>query len=437
MAGAAAGAVLVAVATAWPALSGTDVHIGISGWPRFPPLHANWRPGVTATSILPVLVGIAVIVLWPRIARLRWPAFLGALFAATWAWVMSLALVDGLDGLGEVFTRKGEYLYDAGRVTSIPAMLPEFVDRIPLSAPDHWWIHVAGHPPGALISFVGLDRIGISDPVAVGFVVATIGCTAVVAAAITLRLLAGEHWARRAGPWWVLAPAAVWIGVTADAAFAAVAAWGLAALAYAGVTRSRLRTAVAGLGAGLLLGFCVYLSYGLVLLGIPAVAILLLTRRLAPLAWALLGALAIAAAFTLAGFAWWEAYGVLHDRYYAGIASDRPYGYWVWANVAAWTFTVGLATWAGLPAAASALLRRPVVRDGRFALSAMVAAGLTCIVAATLSGMSKAEVERIWLPFTLWVLPAAALLPERLRRPFLVVQVVTALLIQHLLMTRW
>ena len=47
--------------------------------------------------------------------------------------------------------------------------------------------------------------------------------------------------------------------------------------------------------------------------------------------------------------------------------------------------------------------------------------------------MSKAEVERIWLPFVPWLLLSTALLPERWRRPVLGVQVVVALLVQHLL----
>ena len=35
-------------------------------------------------------------------------------------------------------------------------MLRGFVDRIPVDAPGNWPTHVAGHPPGALLFFVGL-----------------------------------------------------------------------------------------------------------------------------------------------------------------------------------------------------------------------------------------------------------------------------------------
>ena len=56
---------------------------------------------------------------------------------------------------------------------------------------------------------------------------------------------------------------------------------------------------------------------------------------------------------------------------------------------------------------------------------------------ADLSRMSKAEVERIWLPFVPWLLVSTALLPERWRRWGVAVQVVSALLVQQLLYTSW
>jgi hypothetical protein len=51
--------------------------------------------------------------------------------------------------------------------------------------------------------------------------------------------------------------------------------------------------------------------------------------------------------------------------------------------------------------------------------------------------MSKGEVERIWLPFVPWLLVLCALLPGRWRRLTLALQVLTALLVQHLLVTGW
>ncbi len=39
--------------------------------------------------------------------------------------------------------------------------------------------------------------------------------------------------------------------------------------------------------------------------------------------------------FTLAGFRWWDGLAQVQLRYYEGIASSRPYSYFVWANLAA------------------------------------------------------------------------------------------------------
>ncbi len=406
-----------------------EFRAGISGYPRFPPLHANWLPDFGPRAILPIVVAIGVLALWPRIERLAWRGFLTTVWAATWLWTFTLAYVDGADGLAETWQRPGEYVYDARRVDSIGHALTGFIERIPLDAPDHWFIHVAGHPPGALLAFVGLDRIGITDEFWIGMTVMTIGTTAVVAGLVALRTLGNEALARRGAPWLVLAPMAVWMGVCGDALFTAVAAWGLATLALASRRHGRACAAY-GVAVGILLGYCVYLSYGLVLLGPLAIAVLVASGSARALPWALGGAMAVAAAFTFSGFAWWDAFPVLRERYYDGIASERPYAYWVWADVAAWTFTVGLATWAAIPSGIRSVRERNPV-------AVLGCTALICIAIATVSGMSKAEVERIWMPFTLWALPLPALLPTRWRTPLLATQAATGLLVQFLLLTRW
>ncbi|MCW2746960.1 MAG: hypothetical protein JWP10_102 [Nocardioidaceae bacterium] len=415
------GAALVAAAIVVPHFLDDDVRV------HWPPLHADWMPRFSTMTVVAIIVGVALWYLTLRFARtVSWTALLLATFAGTWIWTVALAYTDGSEGLSRVFDRPGEYVYDAQRVDSIPAMLREFVDRIPMDAVDNWHTHVAGHPPGALIFFVILDRLGITSSLDIAFVVVTIGSTAVVAALVTLRVLGSESVARSAAPWLILAPTAVWMGVNGDAVFTAVSAWGLALLAIA----AKRHSPAVGVAAGLLLGLCVYLSYGLVLLGILSLAVLWIARSWKPLPWALLGAGVVVAAFTLAGFRWWEAYPVLVDRYNDGIASERAYGYWVWANVAAWSFTVGVATWAAFPQAFAAMRRREP-------LAVLAGAAMVTILLATLSGMSKAEVERIWLPFTLWIVTIGALLPERWKKPLLLSQVAVAVIVQQLVLTRW
>ncbi|BAX90929.1 integral membrane protein [Mycobacterium shigaense] len=88
-----------------------------------------------------------------------------------------------------------------------------------------------------------------------------------------MRALAGERTARRAAPFVAVAPTAIWVAVSADGYFAGVAAWGLALLAVAVHSRPRFPAATEA-AAGLLLGWAVFLNYGLALLGLPALAVL-------------------------------------------------------------------------------------------------------------------------------------------------------------------
>jgi hypothetical protein len=68
-------------------------------------------------------------------------------------------------------------------------------------------------------------------------------------------------------------------------------------------------------------------------------------------------------------------------------------------------------------------------------LALLVAAAFTALLIADLSGMSKAETERIWLPFVMWLPAACAFLPRP--RTWLAAQAVIALLLNHLLLTGW
>ncbi len=418
------GAVALVVAAAVVAhLHPTDVRV------HWPPLHAVWGPRFDA-RLVPAVALAVLLVLWlPGFARRAgWGLAVLGTTAASWTWTMALALSDGPYGLSRVTERSSEYPATARTITDVPGFLDEFISRIPVSAADNWPIHVAGHPPGAVLPFVGLDRLGVTDPFWIAVVLVTVGATAVAAVLLTIDELGGRDLARRAAPWLALAPLVVWAGVSADWMFAAVGAWGLYLLA-----RSAVRGSVpAALGAGVVLGYCVFMSYGLVLLGILALTVLWIARTWRPLPWAVLSALGVAVVFAVLGFAWWDAYPVLRERYFAGIASERPYWYWVWGSVAAWTCTVGVATWAALPE-----WWRRWRDDLREPLTTLVAGGLATVAVATLSGMSKAEVERIWLPFTVWVVAVGALLPDRWVRPLLLLQVLVAVLAQTLLVTRW
>ncbi|MGW7579013.1 hypothetical protein [Streptomyces sp. NPDC054765] len=410
------------------------------GWP---PLYAWWLPHAGPGTPAAVAVAALVVVYGPPTARrLPWRALVPSVWAAAMAWTWSLALVDGWGrGVAERLTTSLEYLQSVDDVHRVGAFLRDFTHHILVGSPGLWPAHVAGHPPGALLTFVGLDRIGLGGGAWAAVWCITVGTSLTAAVMVTVRSLCGAELARRAAPFLVLAPAAVWVGVSADGYFAGVAAWAVALLALA-ATRSTRVPRLTALGAGLLLGWAWYLSYGLTVLTVLGAAVLVLARSARPLPYVLLGVLVWVAAFTSAGFWWVEGYTTLVERYYQGAAKVRPYGYFLWANLAAQVVTVGLATVAGLRRAAGPLWRaaRGIRRErpgGRGALAVLVAAGLCMLLLADLSGMSKAETERIWLAFAVWMLPACALLPRRVHSRWLAAQAVLTLLVNHLLLTGW
>jgi hypothetical protein len=481
---------------------------------NWPPLLARWGPHLGPGTPAALAVAVLVVAYGPGLAaRLPWRALLGAAWGAGLAWTWSLALVDGWHrGIAGRLTTRHEYLQAVDRFGDIPRTLRDFAGHILLGAPDNWPAHVAGHPPAATVTFVLLDRIGLGGGAWAGAWCITVGTTAAVAVLVAVRALADETLARRAAPFLVLAPAAVWVGTSADGYFAAVAAWAVAFLALAVTGRGPAWT---GFIAGLLFGLTAYLSYGLTLVALIAAAVLLLgTRRARPLPFVLAGTAVVPAVFTAYGFDWWEAYHLLVRRYYQGVAGERPYAYWVWANLACTALVVGPATVAGLrragatrpwrllwpgttrlrrlpwsgtthlrrlPWPSAAHLRRlpwpsathprqlpqPSAthprqlprpssthpwRPSRPAparssplhwpdetaaprLALLVASALLALLIADLSGMSKAETERIWLPFAVWLLPACAFLTGP--RAWLATQATLALLLNHLLLTGW
>jgi hypothetical protein len=403
---------------------------GVDIFLPFPPLLAQWLPHVGPGT--PVAVAVAVLVAGrgPALAhRLRWGALLAWGYGAAVAWTAALALVDGWQrGVVGRLTTSEEYLHDVPRVADVSEMVRTFADHILTDRPGFWTTHVGAHPPGAFLTFVWLDRLGLGGGGPAGMFVVLVGASAPIAVAVALRALGAEDVARRALPFGVLLPGAVWVGVSADGMFAGVLAWGVALLAVGATGRGR-RADVAALAGGVLLGWCLYLSYGLVLGGLPALAVLVATRGRRAGLLATAGVLAVVAAFTASGFWWFTGFERIQVIYAASIASTRPYGYFVWANLAAVLLATGPAVVAGIRRAAA---RPHVLPVGAVLLGC---AGLAAILLADLSGMSKAEVERIWLPFAVWLVIPCALLPRA--RYWLLAQACLALAVNHLLLTVW
>ncbi len=401
------------------------------------PIFGKWNTHAGPGTIPAIAIAVAAVLWGPSLAqRLPWRWLPWVAWAVSCAWAFSLAMVDGWQrGFAGRLTARHEYLRQVDIITDIPEALRTFSSRILDYQPDSWITHVSGHPPGALLTFVWLDRIGLSGGAWAGLLCLLAGSSIAAAIVVTLRAVADESTARLAAPFLAVAPTAIWIAVSADGYFAGVAAWGIAALALS-ATRTTRHPMLAAAGSGLLLGWGIFLNYGLVLMALPALAVLLCARSrrdaLATVAPAVFAALAVGAVFLSAGFWWFDGYLLVQERYWQGIASDRPFQYWGWANLASVVCAIGLGSVAGVVRVFDiAAIRR------RSGLHLLVLGALLAILFADLSRLSKAETERIWLPFTVWLVASTALLAPRSHRWWLSLNVIGALLINHLILTNW
>jgi len=405
------------------------------------PILGHLSPHVGPGTVLAVLVAVAAVAWGPALAeRLRWRTALVGAYLLSVSWILALALVDGWrPGVVHRLETRDEYLYEVPGITDIPTMLRTFSEHILSTSPDAWTTHVSGHPPGATLVFVWLDRIGLSGPTAAGVFCVLVGGLVAVAVPATVAVLGRGDLARAALPFVALVPGAVWLGVSADAMFAGVVATGIAVLAV-GATRMTAGRSMGGALcalAGVVLGFGIFLSYGLLLMAPVALAVVLVTRCWRTLLFAVPGALAVVAVFALAGFWWLDGYHLVVARYYEGIAAHRPYWYWVWANLACLVVVVGPAVVAGLRRTVPRFLEGLPGHAPLTPVVALVRGAALAVLTADLSGLSKAETERIWLPFAVWLVLAAATLPRASRRWWLVAQAGTALVVNHVLLTNW
>lgn len=408
-----------------------------------PPVLAHWHPHVgwgTPLAVVCVLMGLH---LQRRAAVLSWRRLLLAGWLLNVAWLGSLRSVDGLNkGWTEALLNPNEYLHDLPRITDPVTFVATFTDFIAfgpgVDGSVVWTTHVAAHPPMATLVFWALAQIGLGG----GFWAATL-CTLVASAVsvglpVTLRELGAGAAARRIVPFIALFPGAVWMAVSADGLFAGVAVSGLALVCW-GAARGQL---LASLTGGVLLGVTIFLSYGLVLVGIVVIAALVLTSRqrglrstVLPWLVATAGVVAVTAIHLAYGFNWLVGLAQLRVRYYQGIASQRPFSYFVYANVAAWLISCSPLLAVGIVRSVGALRRvRGWTQDRVVAVVAL--SGVAMALVADVSALSKAETERIWLTFGVIAGSSLALLRGRWASVGLLACGAWALAVKHLL-TPW
>jgi len=398
--------------------SGTDLRLFAA------PFFADWWPRLRVGVLLPLVVGVAVVVAGPRLARtLGWRTLLLLVWAMTAVWSVALSGGTGWGGLTR--TLRSRYDYAAAlpevRRLGLGGFVRTYVARI-VDQPTH----VKSHPPGMVVLLRGLEVAGLRGPAWAALVIIAVAATVPCAIALVVRGLAGPAVARPLLPFLVCGPWTLLVATVGDGVFAALAAWAAALLVLAVAAPVRQGVAVA-FAAGLAMGLGVYASYGLVPLLVALVAAILVPTRQGRLVVpVLVGVAVVVVAWSAVGFDWLEGFGAARSAYHAGVASHRPYGYFLLANLVVFVVMLG-------PAVVAALCRR--LDTG---VVAIVAAALAAVAVADLSGLSKGEVERIWLPFVPFVTIAATRLA---RRPsgagWLAAQMGTALVLQTVLDWPW
>ena len=149
------------------------------------PIFGWWNAHVGPGTIPAIAIGLAAVLWGPTLARrLPWRTLPWVAWATSCAWAFSLAMIDGWQrGFAGRLESRHEYLRQVPSVTDVGEAVRTFADRIVDYQPDSWITHVSGHPPGALLTFVWLDRIGLSGGAWAGLLCLLVGSSIAGAAA--------------------------------------------------------------------------------------------------------------------------------------------------------------------------------------------------------------------------------------------------------------
>jgi hypothetical protein len=383
------------------------------------PFFGAWDLELTWRVIFPGVIGAAGVAVLPAVARnWSWRAALVAAALGVVLWSAALTAVDRpANAWGSINTDHGRHVdlvHDAG----YGGFLRDYVDRQhDIDRPTH----LRAHPPGLMLLLAAADDAGLRNR-AFETALAFLGAAAAsVAALVVLDDLVGREAARRALPFVVLAPAAVW-HANADALYAGVAFAAVALIVRSTAARTQ-RGATHGVAGGAFFGVALLMTYGVALLALPVAVVAVMRRRLQPVIVAAGVTTMILLLPALWGYSWLAGLSATKDAYDTTVARFRPYSYFVVANVVVFAIAIG-------PAIVVAITR---LRDHSTRL--LVGAGLAVVALADITGLSKAETERIWQPFMpLALLAGAALLRQR---RWLALQAATAVALAVCLRSPW
>lgn len=391
-----------------------------------PPFVMSYEPDAELPwALLAVVLAAGAATAAPRLVRpglaLAPAAWLGALTLLTLLPGLALgAARNGTLGWHEIFllTERGSFEAKNEYLAGLPALSygpGYFLDRfaeLVSSLP----VNVAGHPP-ALMLVIDVLQITSAGGLAALCITAT-ALTPALTYALARTLGMPVPRARMAGVLAALSPMLLLLGITsADAIFMALGA-------VTAILLVSQRAVLRGAGCAAL-AVAAFFSWALLAIGAWA-TVAVLVREGPRRALLLAGGCGVAVLAFDGGLALLTGYdpiGALRatEAYYRNsVASRRPYAFWLFGSPVA--FAVAL----GLPTAAGALL----------AAQRRVPAGVAVVAVigvASVAGFTKAETERIWLPFVpLACVAAAAMLePARLRlvAPLLAVQAVAFVLL--------
>lgn len=405
-------------------VTGTAIRQTIGGLgTATPPFVIVYEPEATlgwALAALLVVVGAAYAASrLARAATIGATAWLGLTTLLTLTTGLALnAARHGTSGWSEIFVlgpggsfeAKNEYL------PGLPALsygqgffLDRFAELVP-SLP----VNVAGHPPALmlLIDTLGLTTANRLAALCIAAAVLTPAVTYAVARALELT----EERARLAALLAALSPMLLLLGITsADAVFMIVGA--ITALLLA-----NRRTGIRAVGC-LALAVAAFFSWALLAIGAWAAIVALVREgwRTGLVLAAACGVSFLAFNAVLALAFGYDPIGTLRatEAYYrSSAASERPYKFWLFGSPTAFAALLGLPMAAGLLVAA------------RRGLPAGLALG-SVIAIASVAGFTKAETERIWLPFV----PLACVAAAEVLRPAQVRWIAPLLLTQALVVT--
>jgi hypothetical protein len=397
---------------------------------RSAPFLGSYRFTIGFASALAIIVAAAVIfgAQRGRFDDLPFRSVLAIGWVATFGWAISLALVDGAAGLTRSLQSPDNYLTDVPAVGNEPlAFIRTFTDH----AAQHS-VAARGHPPGPVLLLWALHRLGLTDRLALGVLIAALGALITPLVLSAIRGVCGELSARRYAPVLILAPYAVWVAVSVDVVVAVLGAVMVAMGVRASAqTRTGWRAGVWALASGVTLGLAALFSYAAPWLGLSVVCLYFARRRAFLNIATGLGALLPVLAAQLAGFSWIDGLSVARADFAARVEPHRSAVWWGGINV------VVLLLAAGPPLVRS--LRRMRNTPG---WPFLVGAGVA-VAFSILAGLARGGAEAAWLPFFPW-LTVAAVAPQRQAgmpppSPLLLIAVgaLTAIVVEAVLATPW